>query len=232
MRSRIASRRVAERMITDGRVEVDGRVVTELGPRVDPGSAEIRVETGLHPPERIEPSGSLEPEGDGHRLLHPGPPDHRRLDMHARVAGGGGRGAIELGRDRRYGFPELEHETGIDDVLAGSADMDEARGIRIGLPDLVRHRPDQRDRQVAGLRGLFGERGPVVEGGVARPSDRRQCFARDQADIAGRVRQRDLDIEHRLKACVVGQGPVDIRVAEQAGGEPAHGAKKTVSSFP
>lgn len=40
----IASRRVAERMITDGRVEVDGRVVTELGTRVDPGTAEIRVD--------------------------------------------------------------------------------------------------------------------------------------------------------------------------------------------
>ena len=40
----IASRRVAERMITDGRVEVDGRVVTELGTRVDPGNAEIRVD--------------------------------------------------------------------------------------------------------------------------------------------------------------------------------------------
>lgn len=40
----IASRRVAERMITDGRVEVDGRVVTELGTRVDPDSAQIRVD--------------------------------------------------------------------------------------------------------------------------------------------------------------------------------------------
>ena len=40
----IASRRVAERMISDGRVEVDGREVTELGTRVDPGSAEIRVD--------------------------------------------------------------------------------------------------------------------------------------------------------------------------------------------
>ncbi len=40
----IASRRVAERMITDGRVEVDGRVVSELGTRVDPETAEIRVD--------------------------------------------------------------------------------------------------------------------------------------------------------------------------------------------
>ncbi len=40
----IASRRVAERMITDGRVEVDGRVVRELGTRVNPDTAEIRVD--------------------------------------------------------------------------------------------------------------------------------------------------------------------------------------------
>ena len=40
----VASRRVAERMITDGRVQVDGRVVTELGTRVDPSAAEIRVD--------------------------------------------------------------------------------------------------------------------------------------------------------------------------------------------
>ncbi len=40
----IASRRVAERMITDGRIEVDGRIVTELGTRVDPDTAEIRVD--------------------------------------------------------------------------------------------------------------------------------------------------------------------------------------------
>lgn len=40
----IASRRVAERMITDGRVEVDGLLVTELGTRVDPEVSVIRVD--------------------------------------------------------------------------------------------------------------------------------------------------------------------------------------------
>jgi 23S rRNA pseudouridine2605 synthase len=40
----VASRRVAERMILDGRVEVDGKVVTELGTRVDPDTAVIRVD--------------------------------------------------------------------------------------------------------------------------------------------------------------------------------------------
>lgn len=40
----IASRRLAEKMIIDGRVEVDGQLVTELGTRVDPEVSVIRVD--------------------------------------------------------------------------------------------------------------------------------------------------------------------------------------------
>jgi len=40
----IASRRVAEKMILDGRVEIDDRIVTELGTRVDPEVSVIRVD--------------------------------------------------------------------------------------------------------------------------------------------------------------------------------------------
>src|SRR5271154_2792720 len=42
----IASRRLAEKMIIDGRVEVDGQLVTELGTRVDPDVSVIRVDGG------------------------------------------------------------------------------------------------------------------------------------------------------------------------------------------
>ncbi|MGG5175606.1 pseudouridine synthase [Pseudarthrobacter sp. J1763] len=40
----VASRRVCEEMIEDGRVEVDGQIVTELGLRVDPKTAVIHVD--------------------------------------------------------------------------------------------------------------------------------------------------------------------------------------------
>ena len=48
----LASRRQAEEMIADGRVEVNGRLVTQLGTRVDPESDVIRVDGSRIPPQR------------------------------------------------------------------------------------------------------------------------------------------------------------------------------------
>lgn len=48
----IASRRAAEQMIVDGRIEVNGRLVTELGTRVFPDRDQIRVDGSRIPPPR------------------------------------------------------------------------------------------------------------------------------------------------------------------------------------
>ena len=43
-RAGVASRRASERLIAEGRVEVDGRIVTEPGTRVNPRGATVRVD--------------------------------------------------------------------------------------------------------------------------------------------------------------------------------------------
>ncbi len=48
----LASRRTAENMISEGRVEVNGRIVTELGTRVIPDTDVIRVDGSRIPPPR------------------------------------------------------------------------------------------------------------------------------------------------------------------------------------
>jgi 23S rRNA pseudouridine2605 synthase len=48
----VASRRAAEQMITAGRVQVNGRAITELGTRVNPNRDEIRVDGRILHPQR------------------------------------------------------------------------------------------------------------------------------------------------------------------------------------
>ncbi len=66
----IGSRRHCEQLILDGRVEVDRRVVTELGSRVDPSQHDIRVDgQSLPRPRRVyyvlnKPAGVVSTAGD------------------------------------------------------------------------------------------------------------------------------------------------------------------------
>ncbi|MDR0991191.1 MAG: rRNA pseudouridine synthase [Propionibacteriaceae bacterium] len=48
----VASRRASEELIADGRVEVNGQVVTVLGTRVNPATDHIRVDGSRLPPQR------------------------------------------------------------------------------------------------------------------------------------------------------------------------------------
>ncbi|WP_296139160.1 pseudouridine synthase [uncultured Tessaracoccus sp.] len=48
----IASRRASEELIVEGRVEVNGEIVTELGTRVDPERDKVRVDGSRIPPAR------------------------------------------------------------------------------------------------------------------------------------------------------------------------------------
>src|SRR5437868_13922062 len=50
----LGSRRHCEQLVVEGRVEVDRRIVTELGTRVDPASQQIRVDgESLRPSKRL-----------------------------------------------------------------------------------------------------------------------------------------------------------------------------------
>lgn len=69
-RAGVASRRAGERLIREGRVRVDGRVVTELGTRVDPETSAVEVDgrrVRLSRPRWIavhKPPGVLSSRGD------------------------------------------------------------------------------------------------------------------------------------------------------------------------
>ena len=69
-RAGVASRRECERLIAEGRVSVDGTVVTELGTRVIPGECEVRVDgqmVTLRPARWValyKPAGYLTARGD------------------------------------------------------------------------------------------------------------------------------------------------------------------------
>ncbi len=59
----LGSRRQCEELITAGRVEVDRRVVTELGARVDPGRQEIRVDGQMLPRPKLHYYAVHKPPG-------------------------------------------------------------------------------------------------------------------------------------------------------------------------
>jgi 23S rRNA pseudouridine2605 synthase len=114
----LASRRASEIMISEGRVEVNGRVVTEQGLRVDPDRDVVRVDGSRIPPPRRHLYLVLnKPRGVVSTLGRPGrPADHRRPAgqpaarqavpaVSTSVAGHRDRGPVDLDQRRRLRTP-------------------------------------------------------------------------------------------------------------------------------
>ena len=119
------------------------------------------------------------------------------------MASGEGRepldGAVEIGDEGVDGGTQLEHQRGVDDVLAGRPPMHVRRGCRIGLGDLGSERIDQRSGDVAGRRGFLAERLDVVALGAGGGGDLVGGERRNDADRRFRACERDLEIEHALQ---------------------------------
>ena len=117
----VASRRVCENMISEGRVEVNGRLVTEQGMRVDPERDMVRVDGSRIPPPRRhlylvlnKPRGVVSTMDDPRGPAHPGRPAGRqgagstlgqRPAVPRRSAGHRDRGPVDLDQRRRLRPP-------------------------------------------------------------------------------------------------------------------------------
>ena len=105
------------------------------------------------------------------------------------------REVVDHGRHRR---PELQHEPGIQDVLARRAPVDEARRLAVVHGHLRRQVPHHRDHGVARLRRLGGDAGHVVQLGTGGRLNGLHATRGDHADRCLGMRQRGFDVQHPL----------------------------------
>ena len=167
------------------------------------------------PVERVGPARRLEAERDWCCLLQPGAAGHRGVAVTPRVGRGGAdapRQVVDRARNRR---PELQHQAGIQDVLAGRTPVDEARRLRVGFRHPRGQMPHHRNNGVARLRRLGRELVRVVQLGAGRRLNRRHAACGHHAGVRLGRGQRHLDIQHRLKLGAPGEARRGVRVAQQ-----------------
>ena len=82
----IASRRASEILIDEGRVEVNGKVVTEQGRRVNPETDQIRVDGSRIPPPRRHLSSTPGTPVRWGRRSQTAPEQARRVRTRSRIA--------------------------------------------------------------------------------------------------------------------------------------------------
>ena len=125
----------------------------------------------------------------------------------------------EQGVDRRA---QLEHQRGIDDVLAASAPMHEARGLLVVPANLDRQRIDYGKGDVARGAGSLQKRRDVVAVGLAGLADLDGRGCRDHADRGLGAGKRRLEVEHALQARPIAHdgahGRAGVKRRQQLGG--------------
>ncbi len=132
--------RVRQRQVEHRREPLGDRdaAIAERGERAG-GAAELqRQRLPAQPPqpfarapERRRIARELEPERHRHRVLHPGARDRRGAAVLADQVRECVDGAVEIGDQRVDDGAQLEHQRGVDDVLAGRAPVDVGGGIGI-----------------------------------------------------------------------------------------------------
>ena len=153
---------------------------------------------------RFQPARNLAPERCRQRLLQPRARHYRRIAMTLRQRSKRVRQSQQIRFDQVRRLPPLQHQTGIDDVLAGGAPMHVARGVFIMLRDSGSQLLDQRDRQVACAGRGIAERFQVQRRLGAHCANRRNGFGRNHAKRAFGLGERSLHIEHRAHGGCIG----------------------------
>ena len=176
----------------------------------------------------VEPARGLQAERRGRGVLQPGAARDRRRAVLAREPRERVGQAHELGVDPVERLAQLQHEPGVDRVLAGGAPVHVAGGRRVFLLQQHRELPDERDREVAGESGGAREGVGVEAVRAAARGDGRGRRFRDHARPRLGARERFLEVEHRLEARAVGEDRLDRVPAE----ERCQQSKKTVSPVP
>ena len=125
--------------------------------------------------------------------------------MLARKIGESADDGVELLQQRRQRLAELQHHRGVDDVLAGGAPVDVARGLGVALGDLVGQRLDHRHGERRGAARRLDELRGIVERRIAGlDDDRRHAFG-DQPGFGDGLRQRGLEAQHVAQRGQVGE---------------------------
>ena len=100
--------------------------------------------------QRRRIAGGFQPERHRQSLLQPGARHRRRLAMLDRHFRERADGAVKILHQGIDGRAQIEHQRGVDDVLAGRAPMHVAGGIGVAFHDFRGQRLDQRNGDVAG----------------------------------------------------------------------------------